>query len=64
MLVLMDVLQCPECPLRFVSASELEQHLALDHPQFHAEALRSEDSIVAAVHKAHRRHRPRDPKSS
>ena len=60
----MDVLQCPECPLRFTNASELEQHLALDHPEFHAEAQRSEDSIVAAVHKAQRRHRHQDPKSS
>lgn len=59
----MDVIQCPECPLKFTNASELEQHLALDHPEFHAEALRSEDSIVAAVHKALRRHRRHDPKS-
>ena len=60
----MDVIQCPECPLKFMTASELEQHLAFDHPDFHAEAQRSEDSIVAAVHKARRRHRHHDPKSS
>ena len=60
----MDVLQCPECPLRFMNASELEQHLALDHPDFHAEAEHVDDSIVVAVHKAQRRHRHHDPKNS
>jgi hypothetical protein len=57
----METLQCPECPLRFRFDSELEEHLRLEHPEFHAEALRSEDSIVAAVQKAHRRRHHRDP---
>lgn len=60
----MDVLQCPECPLRFITASELEQHLALDHPEFHAEAKRSEDSIVAAVHRAQQRRKHHEPRNS
>jgi hypothetical protein len=59
----MDVIQCPECPLRFLNASELEQHLALEHPEFHAEAQKAEDGIVAAVHRAHRRRQHHDPKS-
>jgi hypothetical protein len=28
-----DVLQCPECELRFTSRSELEMHIAVDHPE-------------------------------
>ncbi|HVL63886.1 MAG TPA: hypothetical protein VM573_01810 [Actinomycetota bacterium] len=28
-----DVLQCPECNLKFMTKSELEMHLALDHPR-------------------------------
>lgn len=60
----MEALQCPECPLRFRFDSELEEHLKLEHPEFHAEAMRSEDSIVAAVQKAHRRRHHRDPRDS
>lgn len=33
----MDILQCPECELRFRFESELEEHLRLEHPDFHAE---------------------------
>ncbi|MGH2729102.1 MAG: C2H2-type zinc finger protein [Actinomycetota bacterium] len=29
----MDVLQCPYCELRFRSESELQQHIAFDHPK-------------------------------
>jgi hypothetical protein len=32
-----DVIQCPECELRFRSPAELDQHLALDHPDFRAQ---------------------------
>ncbi|MDQ3941468.1 MAG: hypothetical protein M3238_08970 [Actinomycetota bacterium] len=42
----MDVFQCPECNLKFRFSSELEQHLALDHPEFRAE-LRDEVSKQA-----------------
>ncbi len=28
----MDVLQCPHCDLKFSSRSDLNQHLAFDHP--------------------------------
>ena len=33
----MDVIQCPECALKFRYTSELDQHIALDHPGFSAE---------------------------
>ena len=60
----METLQCPECPLRFRFDSELEEHLREEHPEFHAEAVRSEDSIVAAVNKHHRKHHHRGPHES
>ena len=28
----MDVLQCPHCELKFASRSDLNQHIAFDHP--------------------------------
>ncbi len=28
----MDVLQCPHCDLKFASRSDLNQHIAFDHP--------------------------------
>jgi hypothetical protein len=31
--VVTDVHQCPYCELRFVSRTELEDHVALDHPR-------------------------------
>lgn len=62
----MDVLQCPECPLRFRFASELDQHLVLEHPEFHAEARKAmvENSVVEAAHHQRRRHRHHDPRES
>jgi hypothetical protein len=45
----MDVLQCPECALKFRFSAELEQHLALEHPDFEAKPRgRDEDSMSAA----------------
>jgi uncharacterized C2H2 Zn-finger protein len=45
----MEVLQCPECDLKFRFSSELEEHLALEHPDFEAKAQgRDEDSMSAA----------------
>jgi uncharacterized C2H2 Zn-finger protein len=45
----MDILQCPECPLKFRFAAELEEHLALEHPDFKAKPRgRDEDSMSAA----------------
>jgi hypothetical protein len=28
-----DVLQCPHCELKFASRSDLNQHIAFDHPE-------------------------------
>jgi hypothetical protein len=47
----MYVLQCPECDLRFLFASELEQHIALDHPDFHIEPKTIEDALIYASHR-------------
>lgn len=33
----MDVLQCPVCELKFRFAAEVEDHLKLEHPDFHVE---------------------------
>jgi hypothetical protein len=32
-----DVVQCPHCRLKFRFVSELEDHLKLEHPDFHVE---------------------------
>ncbi len=55
----MDVLQCPECELRFRFASELEEHLKLEHPAFHART-QSGESSVSEVHRQQQRRSPRD----
>jgi hypothetical protein len=33
----MEVLQCPVCELKFRFAAEVEDHLKLEHPDFHVE---------------------------
>ncbi|MGH2694193.1 MAG: C2H2-type zinc finger protein [Actinomycetota bacterium] len=50
----MDVFQCPECELKFRFASELEWHMATDHPDFHVEPKSQEASLLSAAHR--RRH--------
>ncbi len=57
----MDVLQCPECTLRFRFASELEWHLKLDHPEFQARTPLGE-ARVDEVHRQQRRHRQHEPR--
>jgi hypothetical protein len=50
----MDVMQCPECELKFLSPAELDQHLALDHPEFRARHRRlEEDEFSAARRRKH-----------
>lgn len=56
----MDVFQCPECDLRFRFASELEDHLANDHPQFARTPTSVEGALVAAAPR-HRRTAPDYP---
>ncbi len=61
----MEILQCPECELRFRYPAELDQHLKLEHPTFHVEPkVAVEDSIVSAAHRQRRRHLPHAPKSN
>ncbi len=57
----MDVLQCPDCELKFRFASELEQHLALEHPEFHARIKESGESAVEAAERLKHRHKHRPP---
>ena len=45
----MDVLQCPDCELRFRLAAELDQHLALEHPAFYARLKENGESAVEAA---------------
>jgi hypothetical protein len=54
----MDVLQCPVCELKFRSPSELEWHIATDHPDFKSEPKADEASPIPAWQR--RRHRRRD----
>jgi len=37
--------QCSHCELRFTSTAELDDHLACDHPEFHAEFRTPEDAL-------------------
>ncbi len=52
----MDVYQCPDCELRFRFPSELEAHMAADHPNFHVTPKTIEDALISASHK--HRHPP------
>jgi hypothetical protein len=56
----MTVLQCPECELRFAFASELEQHLRDEHPDFKAEGRGSisEAELSAARRRRQIKHEP------
>ena len=57
----MEVLQCPDCELKFRFASELEQHLSLEHPEFHARIKESGESAVQAAERYKRQHRKSHP---
>jgi hypothetical protein len=56
-----DVYQCPECPLKFRSPSELDQHLSLDHPEFKSKGKTPEDELLRETHR-HHRHRSYNPR--
>jgi Zinc finger, C2H2 type len=49
-----EVFQCPECDLRFRFASELEQHMSFDHPEFEWTPKTIEDALMAAAHRRRR----------
>jgi hypothetical protein len=52
----MYVYQCPECQLKFQFASELEQHLSIDHPGFEVTAKTIEDALMSASHRPRHAH--------
>ena len=45
--------QCPECALRFLLEAEVDDHLRLDHPDFHIEPKSDEDAYLMEVHRKH-----------
>lgn len=47
----MTILQCPACELKFRSGSELDDHLAVEHPSFRWKPKSVEDSLLAAAHR-------------
>lgn len=50
----MDVVQCPACELRFRFASELDDHMGVEHPAFDWEPRSLEDDLLAAQHRPRR----------
>jgi hypothetical protein len=51
--------QCPDCELRFSNERDLDDHLRLDHPDFHVEPKSPEDAFLL---ESHRRRRPPQPR--
>ena len=47
----MDVFQCPDCELKFRYASELMQHIEVDHPEFRIDPKSVEDALISASHR-------------
>ena len=45
----MTTLQCPACELRFTLASELDQHIALEHPDLKVEEPGNDATSKAAL---------------
>ena len=52
----MTAVQCPDCELRFSTERDLDDHLRLDHPDFHVEPKSPEDAFL--LESRRRRHRP------
>lgn len=48
-----NVLQCPRCEVRFPNPSELNDHVASDHPDFRSAAATIEDDLLGACHCHH-----------
>jgi len=47
----MEVFQCPVCELKFHYPSELDDHMAAEHPGFRWEPRSVEDSLLGATHR-------------
>lgn len=60
----MDVYQCPECELKFRLATELQQHLTLEHPDFHIGSKNVEDALSASHRHRRRGYRPDSGKNA
>ena len=58
----MDVLQCPDCELKFRLAAELDQHLALEHPAFYARLKENGESAVEAAERFKEKRRKQSPR--
>jgi hypothetical protein len=60
----MDVYQCPECELRFRTASEMDAHIKIDHPEFHVKWSSEDDYRASSAHRRRHGHvkeyRPRE----
>jgi hypothetical protein len=56
----METFQCPVCELRYHYPSELDDHMAIEHPLFRWEPRSVEDSLLAATHR-HRHVTPKYP---
>jgi hypothetical protein len=50
----MEVFQCPICELKFHHPSELDDHVAVEHPDFVWTPKSLEDSLLGAAHRLHR----------
>ena len=50
----MEVLQCPVCELKFRFASEVEDHLKLEHPKF---SFERDPALGSPLDEARRRRR-------
>jgi hypothetical protein len=49
----MEVFQCPVCELKFHYPSELDDHVATEHPNFHWEPVSVEGSLLEGTHRRH-----------
>lgn len=56
----MEFHQCTVCELKFRFSSELDDHIATDHPEFKSESKTVEDSLLGAAHRSRKRS-PRYP---
>jgi len=53
-----EVFECPVCDLKYHYPSELDDHIATEHPTFEWSPKTLEDSLLGTTH----RHRDRTPR--
>jgi hypothetical protein len=54
------IYQCPDCELKFGSNSELDEHIAEEHPDFSSVPRSVEDAMLGAARRK-RKHVPKYP---